>query len=182
MKKNKKNLIWIDLEMTGLNPEKHKIIEISTVITNSELKILAIGPTISIFQTQKELNLMDEWNFNIHNKTGLIKKVQNSLYNEKTAEFYTIKFLKKWVPSNFSPICGNTVAQDRRFLFKYMPLLEKYFHYRYIDVSTIKELIFRWKPNLLKKYKKIKNHSALNDIHESISELHFYRNNCFKFK
>ncbi|WMY96590.1 MAG: oligoribonuclease [Arsenophonus sp.] len=174
---NKNNLIWIDLEMTGLDPEKNRIIEIATVVTNSKLNILAEGPVISIKQSEKQLLFMNEWNQKIHNKSGLIKKVQLSKYDEKKAELATISFLEKWVPIGVSPICGNSVAQDRRFLFKYMPTLEKYFHYRYLDVSSLKELVFRWKPSILIGFTKKETHRALADIKESIAELAYYRKN-----
>ncbi|HET9678673.1 MAG TPA: oligoribonuclease [Buchnera sp. (in: enterobacteria)] len=180
MKINKKNLIWIDLEMTGLNPEKNKILEIATIITNCKLKIIDEGPLIPIFQKQKEIKKMKKPILQMHKKNGLIKRVKNSSFNENQAENLTIKFLKKWVPKNMSPMCGNTIAQDRRFLFKYMPKLEQYFHYRYIDVSTIKELMLRWKSKKIKTKKK-KTHSALIDIYESIEELKFYRKHFFKF-
>ncbi|WMY97588.1 MAG: oligoribonuclease [Arsenophonus sp.] len=179
---NKKNLIWIDLEMTGLNPEKDKIIEIATIITNKYLEILEKGPTIAIYQSKKQLSLMDNWNKKIHNETGLINRVENSQYNEQKAEQKTINFLKKWVPKGFSPICGNSIAQDRRFLFKYMPKLEKYFHYRYIDVSTLKGLVRLWKPELLKKFSKKNTHQALIDVEYSIKELIFYKNNFIQIK
>ncbi|WP_348666188.1 oligoribonuclease [Arsenophonus symbiont of Ornithomya chloropus] len=172
---NKNNLIWIDLEMTGLDPEKNRIMEIATVITNSKLNILAEGPVISIKQSEKQLLLMNEWNQKIHNESGLIQKVKCSQYDEKKAELATISFLKKWVPVGISPICGNTVAQDRRFLFKYMPNLEKYFHYRYLDVSSLKELVFRWKPSISIGFTKQHTHKALEDIKESIAELAYYR-------
>ncbi|CAL4325676.1 Oligoribonuclease [Buchnera aphidicola (Eriosoma grossulariae)] len=177
---NKQNLIWIDLEMTGLNPEKDRIIEIATLITDNQLKILDIGPVIPIFQPLSQLNNMDKKFYNIHKKNGLIELVKNSQFHEQKAELKTIKFLKKWVPKNTSPICGNTVAQDRKFLYHYMPKLESYFHYRYIDVSTIKELAYRWKPKIFKYFHKKNNHSALNDIYESISELKFYKKNFIK--
>lgn len=172
---NEKNLIWIDLEMTGLNPEKDNIIEIATVITNFNLDILAEGPEIPIFQSTQILNAMSYWNIKTHTQNGLIQKVQNSQYNEEKAEKITIQFLEKWVPKKTSPMCGNTIIQDRRFLFKYMPILESFFHYRHIDVSTLKELAFRWKPQILNKIKKNKNHSALKDIYSSINELSYYR-------
>lgn len=174
---NKNNLIWIDLEMTGLNPNKHKIIEVAVLITNKELDILSTQPTIAIFQNDTQLKLMNLWNQNIHFKNGLINRVQKSSYNEKLAEIKTISFLKKWVPKNTSPMCGNTVSKDRQFLFKYMPTLEKYFHYRQIDVSTIKELAIRWNPQLYKKFKKINNHQALSDLYESVKELKYYQKN-----
>ncbi|XBC40741.1 MAG: oligoribonuclease [Buchnera aphidicola (Nurudea yanoniella)] len=182
MKIKKNNLIWIDLEMTGLNPKIHKIIEISTLITNEELKILSIGPTIAIFQNHDHLKLMNNWNQKIHYNNGLVNRIHKSSYNEKLAEMKTISFLKKWVPKNTSPMCGNTISKDRQFLFKYMPTLEKYFHYRQIDVSTIKELAIRWNPKLYKKLKKKNNHQALKDLYESINELKYYRKNWFNIE
>ncbi|AYN24526.1 oligoribonuclease [Buchnera aphidicola (Rhopalosiphum maidis)] len=151
---NDKNLIWIDLEMTGLNAEIHRIIEIATVITDKKLNILSEGPVIAIHQKEKHMMLMDEWNIKIHKKNGLIKRVQKSTYDELKAEYEIISFLKKWVPIKSSPICGNSVYQDRKFLSRYMPNLEKYFHYRCIDVSTVKELVNRWYPFIIKKKKK----------------------------
>ncbi|WP_343155137.1 oligoribonuclease [Buchnera aphidicola (Kurisakia onigurumii)] len=186
MKKNKKinkNLIWIDLEMTGLKPEKNFIIEIATVITNIDLKIIAQGPVIPIFQKKYVIESMDSWNFFTHTKNGLIKKIKESKYNEKIAEKKTINFLKKWTIKNESPMCGNTISQDRRFLLKYMPKLESHFHYRNIDVSTLKELILRWYPEkkeIIKKIKKNISHSAIDDIYLSIKELMFYKKNFFK--
>jgi len=153
---NSKNLIWIDLEMTGLNSEIHRIIEIATVVTDIKLNIISEGPVIAINQKEKHIVLMDEWNTKIHKKNGLIKRVQRSIYNESQAEYETIFFLKKWVPIKSSPICGNSVYQDRKFLARYMPNLENYFHYRCIDVSTIKELVNRWHPSVSKKIKKKK--------------------------
>lgn len=173
---NKNNLIWIDLEMTGLNPEKHKIIEISVVITNQYLKILSIGPLIQIYQNKNILSIMNQWNKKIHKKNNLINKVKNSQFNENKAEIEILKFIQQWVPKKKSPMCGNTISQDRRFLFKYMSKLESYFHYRHIDVSSIKELIKRWNPEIIKKYTKKKTHTALFDIYNSINELKFYKN------
>ncbi|QCI23528.1 oligoribonuclease [Buchnera aphidicola] len=177
---SKNNLIWIDLEMTGLNPNIHKIIEIVTLITNINLKILSIGPVIAINQTSTQLKLMNTWNHKTHCENGLINRIKNSLYTEKLAETETISFLKKWVPKNTSPMCGNTISKDRQFLFKYMPTLEKYFHYRQIDVSTIKELVIRWNPILYENLKKKHNHKALSDLYESVYELKYYRNNFLK--
>ncbi len=167
--------------MTGLNPEKDRILEIFTLVTDFNLNILKEGPNIAIYQKNIYLSNMNKWNLNIHNKTGLINRVKNSFFDEKKAEFVTIKFLKKLVPKGCSPICGNTIAQDRRFLFNYMPDLESYFHYRYIDVSTIKELIIRWNPSILYNFKKKNNHIAFLDVKESIKELIFYRKNFFVF-
>ncbi len=176
---NKENLIWLDLEMTGLNPDVDRILEIATLITDNNLNILSKGPNIIIFQEDILLNQMDEWNLNIHTTTGLLKKVQSSSINESEAEFLTIKFLKKWVSKGVSPICGSTIAQDRRFLFKYMPSLESYFNYRYIDVSTLKELIIRWFPNIKINLNIKKKHTALSDILNSIDELVYYRKYFF---
>ncbi len=168
------NLIWIDLEMTGLNPDINRIIEIATIVTDKNLNILAEGPNIVVYQEDKCLDSMDDWNLRVHESTGLINKVKNSLISEFDAELFTINFLKKWIPKGFSPICGSTVGQDRRFLFKYMPDLESYFHYRYIDVSSLRELFKRWFPDILRFYKKTA-HSALLDIKHSIRELIYYR-------
>lgn len=178
--KNKNNLIWLDLEMTGLNPEIHHIIEISTIITNKNLDILSEGPNIIIFQPPENIKKIPKKFLKIHIKNGLLKKVKKSKKNEKIAEKMTINFLKKWVPKNTSPICGNTISHDRRFLLKYMPNLEKYFHYRNIDVSSIKEVIKRWKPSILKEHTKKKKHRTILDIQESIKELKFYKKFFFK--
>ncbi|PXV91918.1 oligoribonuclease [Gilliamella apicola] len=179
---NSNNLIWIDLEMTGLNPAIDRIIEIATIVTDSNLNILAEGPVIAIHQSNELLALMDDWNKNTHGKSGLIERVRQSTVNEQQAEQQTIEFLKQWVPANSSPICGNTIGQDRRFLFNYMPNLESYFHYRYLDVSTIKELAKRWKPEILKGITKQNTHQALDDIRDSIAELIYYRQHFFKLK
>ncbi|WP_343152715.1 oligoribonuclease [Buchnera aphidicola] len=178
MKINNSHLIWIDLEMTGLNPKKNKIIEIATLITDKNLKILSEGPVIPIYQPEKEISLMNNWNKRVHTDNGLIDRIKKSCFNEEKAEEETIKFLKQWVPKNTSPICGNSIGQDRRFLYEYMPKLEKFFHYRSIDVSTIKELAIRWKPTIFFNKKKIeKKHMALQDIYLSINELNYYRKN-----
>lgn len=177
---NKNNLIWIDLEMTGLDPNRDRIIEIATVITDSDLNILAEGPVLAISQPESQLALMDDWNVNTHTSTGLLNRVKLSNISEQQAEQQTIDFISQWVPENCSPICGNTIGQDRRFLFNYMPKLEKYFHYRYLDVSTIKELARRWKPEILTELTKKGTHQALDDIKDSISELAYYRTHFFK--
>lgn len=172
---NKDNLIWIDLEMTGLDPERDRIIEIATIVTDSALTVLAEGPVLAIYQPESQLALMDDWNVRTHTASGLIERVKQSQITEEDAQIATIEFLKQWVPAGCSPICGNSVGQDRRFLYRYMPELERYFHYRYLDVSTLKELARRWKPQILNGLKKENNHQALDDIRESIKELAYYR-------
>jgi len=174
------NLIWIDLEMTGLDPETHKIIEIATIVTDSELNILAEGPVLAIHQPESELDKMDDWCTNTHTGSGLVDRIRQSDVTEEQAVAQTIEFLEKWVPRGKSPICGNSIGQDRRFLYKYMPMLEEYFHYRYIDVSTLKELTRRWKPEVLDGFSKTGTHLALDDIRESIAELKYYRETIMK--
>lgn len=175
MTANASNLIWIDLEMTGLDPEQDRIIEIATLVTDADLNILAEGPVFAVHQSDAQLALMDDWNVNTHTNSGLVERVKASQHDERKAELATIEFLKKWAPANSSPICGNSVGQDRRFLFKYMPELEVYFHYRYLDVSTLKELARRWKPEILPGFKKQGTHQAMDDIRESVAELAYYR-------
>ncbi len=173
---NKKtNLIWIDLEMTGLIPEEDVIIEIATVVTDFELNVVAEGPSIAIHQKDDYLNNMDEWNTNQHTKSGLLKRVKESKISLQEAEKQTLDFLSKHVNPGGSPMCGNSICQDRRFLYNYMPDLEKIFHYRHIDVSTLKELAIRWKPELTPILKKQTKHLALSDIYDSINELKHYR-------
>lgn len=179
MKKNNNNLIWLDLEMTGLNVQKDYILEIATLITDKNLKILAEGPEIAIFQNEKILKLMNAWNINVHTRSGLIDRVQNSKFTNQIAENKTLQFLKKWVEKNKSPICGNSVSYDRYFLLKYMPKLESYFHYRCIDVSSIKEIVKRWKPKILYNFKKNHTHKAIQDIYASIDELLYYKKYFF---
>lgn len=180
MKENENNLIWIDLEMTGLNPEDDRIIEIATLVTDANLNILAEGPVIAVYQSDEQLAAMDDWNQRTHSDSGLIDRVKGSEFDERLAELETLAFLRQWVPVNCSPICGNSVAQDRRFLFRYMPELEAWFHYRYLDVSTVKELARRWKPDLLAGFKKQGTHQALEDIRESVAELAYYREKFIK--
>lgn len=174
------NLIWIDLEMTGLDPETHKIIEIASIVTDSELNILAEGPMLAIHQSDEELDKMDDWCTTTHTNSGLVKRVKETSVTEDEAIAQTIAFLEQWVPKGKSPICGNSIGQDRRFLYKHMPLLEEYFHYRYLDVSTIKELTRRWQPEILEGFSKSGSHLALDDIRESIAELKYYRSTVFK--
>jgi len=175
MPASKDNLIWIDLEMTGLEPQTDQIIEIATIVTDSQLNVLAQGPEIAIHQSQQALDAMDEWNTRQHGQSGLIKRVQESSYSLAAAEQETLEFLKLWVPAGESPICGNSICQDRRFLARLMPALEEYFHYRNLDVSSLKELAIRWAPGLLDGFEKQGSHLALDDVRESIAELAFYR-------
>ncbi|MEH0667886.1 oligoribonuclease [Vibrio scophthalmi] len=169
------NLIWIDLEMTGLDPETHKIIEIATIVTDAQLNILAEGPVLAIHQPESELAKMDEWCTTTHTASGLVERVRQSQVSEQQAVEQTLAFLEQWVAKGQSPICGNSIGQDRRFLYQHMPELEAYFHYRYIDVSTLKELTRRWKPEVLTQFSKKGTHLAMDDIKESIAELKFYR-------
>lgn len=177
---SEKNLIWIDLEMTGLNPERDRIIEIATIVTDSELNILAEGPVMAIHQAQTLLDEMDSWNTEQHGKSGLVSRVQQSNISEAKAEKETLDFLKTWVPEKTSPICGNTIYQDRRFLLRYMPQLENYFHYRQLDVSTLKILAQKWAPEIMQGFTKTSTHLALQDIRDSIEELRYYRMNFLK--
>lgn len=178
---NKNNLVWIDLEMTGLNPDTDKIIEIATIVTDSDLNILAQGPEFVIHQSNEALDAMDEWCTTQHGKSGLTDKVKASKISSADAEQATLDFLKEWVPAGAAPLCGNSIGQDRRFLVRYMPALEAYFHYRNIDVSTIKELGNRWAPEMVNAHKKTGAHTALQDIKESISELQHYQKHFFTF-
>ena len=173
--KNNLNLIWIDLEMTGLDPENNRIIEIATIVTDLNLNILAEGPVFAVSQPKVLLDEMDAWNTRQHNQSGLVKRVLASDISEAEAEKQTINFLKNYVEKGKSPMCGNSICQDRRFLCKYMPELASYFHYRNLDVSTLKELALRWRPKLLKGFNKESKHLALDDIKDSIAELTYYR-------
>jgi oligoribonuclease len=178
--KHDDNLIWIDLEMTGLVPETDVIIEIATLVTDSQLNVLAEGPVIAVHQSDALLDGMDEWNTRQHGKSGLTQRVRESRIDSAQAEQQTITFLERYVPRGKSPICGNSICQDRRFLARHMPKLESYFHYRNLDVSTIKELTRRWAPEVMAKYQKDSKHLAMDDIKDSIEELKFYRANVFK--
>ncbi len=173
-------MVWVDMEMTGLDPEKERIIEIAAVVTEPDLTIVAEAPVLVIHQSDELLNAMDKWNQSTHSKSGLIEKVKTSTLDEAQAQAELIAFLSQHVPPGKSPLCGNTVSQDRRFMFKYMPALEAFFHYRTIDVSTIKELARRWQPALLKGFEKHSKHEALADIYESIEELRYYREHFIK--
>lgn len=169
------NLIWIDLEMTGLNPDKDVIIEIASLVTDSQLNILAEGPIIAIHQPDDILEAMDKWNTTQHGQSGLTKRVQESKITTAEAEAMTLAFFEKWVPANCSPICGNSICQDRRFLYRLMPKLEKHFHYRNLDVSTLKELAKRWAPQIMDGFTKNNTHLAMDDIKDSLAELKYYR-------
>ena len=174
------NLIWIDLEMTGLDPETDRIIEVATLVTDSNLNLISAGPIIAVNQSESMLNSMDDWNQKHHGRSGLIERVKSSKITERMAEKQTIEFLQKHIDGNTSPMCGNSICQDRRFLARYMPTLERFFHYRNLDVSTIKELARRWKPEITKTLTKESTHQAMDDIRESVEELKHYRSNFFK--
>ncbi len=169
------NLVWIDLEMTGLYPDTDRIIEIAVVVTDANLTQRVEGPVFAVHQSEAALDAMDAWNKGTHGKSGLIDRVKASTVDEASAEQQVIEFLKRYVPKKTSPMCGNSICQDRRFLANYMPKLEEFFHYRNLDVSTLKELAKRWKPEILAGFKKAQAHTALADIHESIDELVYYR-------
>ena len=173
--KSDQNLVWIDCEMTGLDPEKERLLEIAVIVTGPHLTPRIEGPVLVIHQSDELLNQMDKWNKGTHGKSGLIDKVKASTTSEADAEAQILAFLKKYVPKSSSPLCGNTISQDRRFLVKYMPKLEAYFHYRCLDVSTLKELAKRWRPAVYDSFKKHQKHTALADVHESIDELVHYR-------
>ncbi|AMO24346.1 oligoribonuclease [Ramlibacter solisilvae] len=178
--KSDQNLIWIDCEMTGLDPENDRLIEIAVVVTGPNLLPRVEGPVFAIHQTDEQLDKMDSWNKGTHGKSGLIDKVRASTITEAQAEEQLLAFVSKYVPKGGSPMCGNTIGQDRRFLVRYMPQLEAFFHYRNLDVSTLKELAKRWRPDVYSAFKKQQAHTALADVHESIDELAHYRENFLK--
>ena len=180
LSKSDDNLVWIDCEMTGLDPEKERLLEIAVVVTGPHLTPRVEGPVCVIHQSDELLNKMDAWNKGTHGRSGLIDKVKASTTTEQDAEEQILAFIKKYVSKNASPLCGNTISQDRRFLVKFMPKLEAYLHYRNLDVSTLKELSKRWKPEVFNSFKKQQKHTALADVHESIDELAHYREHLLK--
>ena len=176
------HLIWIDLEMTGLNTDQDRIIEIATLVTDKDLRVLAEGPVVAVHQPTAILEGMDDWNKRQHQASGLLERVRGSRVDVAEAERRTLEFLRRWVPAGASPMCGNSICQDRRFLARYMPTLEAFFHYRNLDVSTLKELARRWRPELVSGFKKAQKHTALADIHESIDELRHYRDHFLRLE
>jgi oligoribonuclease len=178
--KSDQNLVWLDCEMTGLNPENERIIEIAVIVTGPKLECRIEGPVLVIHQSDEQLGKMDAWNKGTHGKSGLIDKVKASSLTEAQAQDQLIAFLSQYVPKSSSPMCGNSIGQDRRFLVKYMPKLEAFFHYRNLDVSTLKELSKRWRPEVYSAFKKKQRHTALADVHESIDELEHYRKHFLK--
>ncbi len=177
---NELNLIWIDLEMTGLDTDNDRIIEIATIVTDSNLNTLAEGPVFAVHQSDAVLSGMDEWNTRQHGQSGLVERVRNSTFDSRSVEQQTLAFLREHIPAGKSPMCGNSICQDRRFLAREMPELEAFFHYRNLDVSTLKELMKRWRPDLAAGFKKAATHLALDDIRESIAELDYYRTHFLK--
>ena len=180
MARDSSNLIWIDLEMTGLDPDTERIIEIATIVTNGSLQVLAEGPEIAIYQNAEILAAMDEWNTEQHGRSGLTERVLASTCMAKQAEERTLAFLERYVPPRTSPMCGNSICLDRRFLHRWMPRLEAFFHYRNLDVSTLKELCLRWAPDKAERFEKRAEHRALEDIRGSIAELRFYRDELLR--
>ncbi|SMF95577.1 oligoribonuclease [Methylomagnum ishizawai] len=174
------DLIWIDLEMTGLDPSSDRIIEVATLVTDKDLNLLAEGPVLAVFQDENTLAGMDDWNRKHHGASGLIDRVRASRVDEAGAERLTVEFLERWIAPGVSPMCGNSICQDRRFLARHMPRLEAHFHYRNLDVSTLKELAARWAPQVKEGFKKNNSHRALDDIRESIAELRYYRQHLLK--
>lgn len=179
MTQDAQNLIWLDMEMTGLNPDTDKVLEIAMIVTDKDLNVLAEGPVIAVHQPDAVLDGMDEWCTSTHTASGLVARVKASAYDLAAAQAECLAFMQQWVPQGTSPMCGNSIGQDRRFMVRYLPEAEAYFHYRNLDVSTLKELVRRWKPELLGEFKKQGTHLALDDIRESIAELRFYRERIF---
>ncbi len=177
-----RNLIWVDMEMTGLDPERDVVIEIATIITDSELNTLAEGPVIALHQSEAALDAMDEWNTTHHTRSGLVERVRASGHDERGATLATLAFLEQWVPPGASPMCGNSICQDRRFMARHLPELETFFHYRNLDVSTVKILMQRWRPELESGFTKSGAHLALDDIRESIEELRYYREHFLRLE
>jgi oligoribonuclease len=177
---NENNLVWIDLEMTGLLPDSDRIIEVAVVVTDPQVSVRVEGPVIAVHQSDAVLGAMDAWNTGTHGRSGLTERVRASTVDEAAAEAQVIEFLKRYVPKGKSPMCGNSICQDRRFLARTMPALEAFFHYRNLDVSTLKELARRWSPAVMESFKKAQAHTALADIHESIDELLHYRQHLLK--
>ena len=180
LKKSDLNLVWIDCEMTGLEPDTDRLLEIAVIVTGPQLEPRIEGPVFAIHQADELLNKMDAWNKGTHGRSGLIDKVKASTVTEEDAQAQLLAFLAKYVPKGTTPMCGNTIGQDRRFLVKYMPKLETFFHYRNVDVSTFKELAKRWRPEVYSAFKKRQSHTALADVHESIDELQHYREHFLK--
>ena len=178
--KSDQNLVWLDCEMTGLDPDKERLIEIAVIVTGPQLTPRIEGPVLAIYQSDALLDQMDNWNKGTHGRSGLIDKVKASTVSEQDAEAQILAFLAQYVPKGTSPLCGNTISQDRRFLVKYMPRLEAFLHYRNVDVSTFKELAKRWRPEVYAAFKKRQSHTALADVHESIDELQHYREHFLK--
>ncbi len=182
MPKDQNNLVWLDMEMTGLNPERDRILEVAMVITDAQLNTVATAPVLVVHQPDEALEAMDDWNKSTHARTGLVDKVKASVLTEAGAEDRLLAFVSEYVPGKTSPLCGNSICQDRRFLARYMPRLEAYLHYRNLDVSTLKELARRWRPEIAKGLAKQGKHEALADIHESIEELRYYRDNFLRLE
>ncbi len=180
--RSEQNLVWIDCEMTGLDPETERLIEIAVIVTGPNLTPRIEGPVLVIHQSEEQLNRMDAWNKGTHGRSGLVDKVKASVVTEADAEAQILDFLARYVPKGATPMCGNTISQDRRFLVKYMPRLESFFHYRNLDVSTLKELARRWRPEVYSAFKKQQKHTALADVHESIDELEHYRDRFIKLE
>lgn len=182
MAQDQNNLVWLDMEMTGLEPDRDRIIEIAMVVTNSQLEVVAEAPVIAVYQPDAVLDAMDEWNTRTHGRSGLTERVRASTIDEAQAEAMMLAFIQQHVPQGVSPMCGNTICQDRRFMARYMPKLEAWFHYRNLDVSTLKELAKRWRPEVLKGLVKHGKHEALADIHESIQEMRHYRDTFLRLE